>query len=94
MNGVRRTDSHQRRPSRPPRGPRGLRGPANSAPPRQRRAASGRHGQAEPPEVVWEICILDGQEGQRLARQQARVLWEVTEWLARNKSKRGPGHVG
>ncbi|WP_268239341.1 hypothetical protein [Longimycelium tulufanense] len=41
--------------------------------------------------MVWEIRILDGPDGERLAQQQARVLWEVTEWLARNRSERGLG---
>jgi hypothetical protein len=42
---------------------------------------------------VLEIRTLDGDEGERLARQQARVLWEVTEWLDRTKSERGPGQA-
>ena len=43
----------------------------------------------EPPEAVFEIQVADGAEGERLAHLQARVLWEVTAWLARNKSEHG-----
>ena len=42
------------------------------------------------PDVVFDVQIIDGPEGQRLAEQQTRVMREVIEWLARNKSK--PGH--
>ena len=41
-----------------------------------------------------EIRTVDGEEGERLAQQQARVLWEVTAWLARNKSERGQERSG
>lgn len=82
--------STRRAPNRPPRGPH-HRGPGNSAPSVKRRAA--RLAEDEPPELVVEICIVDGPEGERLAQQQARVLWEVTEWLARNNSEHGPGHI-
>lgn len=94
MNRSRRTDPRNHMPSRPPRGPDGHRGPASSAPPPQRRSASGRHLDAEPPEVLLEIRTVDGAEGQRLAQQQTRVLWEVTAWLARNKSERGQELAG
>ena len=43
----------------------------------------------EPPELVVEIRTVEGIEGQRLAAEQARVLWEVTQWQARNRSVRG-----
>jgi hypothetical protein len=45
--------------------------------------------EADPPEMVCEIHIVDGPDGERLARQQAEALWEVTQWLAQNKSRRG-----
>lgn len=93
MTGAQPSDSDQRAPRRPPRGPR-ARPALPSAPPRQRRAASGRHAEAEAPEVVGEIRILDGAQGERLALQQARVLWEVSQWWVQNNSKPGPGHVG
>jgi hypothetical protein len=44
--------------------------------------------------VVGEIRILDGADGERLALQQARVLWEVSQWWVQNNSKPGPGHAG
>lgn len=36
-----------------------------------------------------EIRTVEGIEGDRLAKQQARVLWEVMQWLAQNRSERG-----
>jgi hypothetical protein len=43
----------------------------------------------ELPDLVADIRVVDGVEGQQLATQQARVLWEVTQWQVRNKSERG-----
>lgn len=94
MNRIRHGDPRTHPPSRPLRGLGRHRGSVNLAPLRQRRSVSGRYLDAEPTEVVLEIRTLDGEEGERLARQQARVLWEVTEWLARNKSERGQGQAG
>lgn len=65
-----------------------------SAPRRQRRAASGRHADAELPALVGEIRILDGADGERLTLPQARVLWEVSQWWVQNNSKPGPEHAG
>ncbi|HEX7658728.1 MAG TPA: hypothetical protein VF444_04545 [Pseudonocardiaceae bacterium] len=82
---------HDERSSpRPPRGPAAGRGePADTAPPRVGRTTSGWRVEDEPPEAVFEIQVADGAEGERLAHLQARVLWEVTAWLARNKSEHG-----
>jgi hypothetical protein len=44
--------------------------------------------------VVGEIRILDGADGERFALQQARVLWEVSQWWVQNNSKPGSGHAG
>ena len=93
VSGAQPSDSGQRAPRRPPRGPRARPG-LPWAPRRFRRGASGRHAEAEVPEVVGEIRILDGAEGNRLALQQARVLWEVSHWWVRNNSKPGPGEAG
>lgn len=93
MTGAQPSDSPQRAPRRPPRGPRTRRG-LPWAPRRQRHAASGRHADAEVPELVGEIRILDGADGERLALQQARVLWEVSQWWVQNNSKPGPEHAG
>jgi hypothetical protein len=93
VSGAQPSDSPQRAPRRPPRGPRAGRG-LPWAPRRQRRGASGRHADAEVTEVVGEIRILDGADGERLALQQARVLWEVSQWWVQNNSKPGPGHAG
>jgi hypothetical protein len=41
------------------------------------------------PDMVFEILIADGADGERLIKQQALILREVTEWLARNRSKPG-----
>lgn len=51
--------------------------------------ATGRLVPDEPPELVVDIRTVEGTEAQRLAAEQARVLWEVTEWQARNRSVRG-----
>ncbi|WP_040925793.1 hypothetical protein [Saccharomonospora marina] len=51
--------------------------------------ATGRLAPDEPPELVAEIRTVEGIEAQRLAAEQARVLWEVTQWQARNKSAHG-----
>ncbi|TDV41312.1 hypothetical protein CLV71_1202 [Actinophytocola oryzae] len=39
--------------------------------------------------MVFDVQLLDGPEGEALAQQQARVLREVTEWLAQNSSASG-----
>lgn len=51
--------------------------------------ASGRLAAYEAPELVVEIRTLGGIAGQQLAAEQARVLWEVTEWQARSRSVPG-----
>jgi hypothetical protein len=61
---------------------------ATALPPRER-AASGRLGDADPPQWVGDIVELDGPQGEQLARRQAAVLWEVTRWVAQNRSKPG-----
>jgi hypothetical protein len=53
---------------------------------RKLRVVPDHRGPAQQPTAAWEIRTVDGVEGERLAAQQARVLWEVTEWLAQNKS--------
>jgi hypothetical protein len=73
---------------RPPRG-NGGKSPDTSRRARPRHTASGRNADAEPPEMVISIHTVDGLEGERLARQQAEALWEVTQWLAQNKSGHG-----
>jgi hypothetical protein len=55
--------------------------------------STGRLTPDEPPELVVEIRTLEGIEAQRLAAEQARVLWEVTQWQARNRSARGLGNA-
>lgn len=89
----RRLDPRDHPSRRPPRGPDGHRRPANSAPPNRRRVPNRDVG-SEPPDVVVEVRTVDGEEGERLARQQARVFWEVTEWLVRNKSEHGREQAG
>ncbi|WP_227999122.1 hypothetical protein [Nocardia australiensis] len=42
------------------------------------------------PEAAIEIRIAEGADGERLADQQARILWEVTKWqLGQNNSDNG-----
>lgn len=55
--------------------------------------ATGRLALDEPPELVVEVRTVEGMEAQRLAAEQARVLWEVTQWQARNRSVRGLGNA-
>lgn len=43
----------------------------------------------EPPEMVFEVQIAEGAEAERLRLEQARVLWEVTEWVAQRRSAHG-----
>lgn len=79
-------DDNERR--HPPRR-RDRRGPGKTAPSARRSTRTGQHLDAEPPEVVFDVRLLDGPDGEALAHQQARVLREVTEWLARNSSGNG-----
>jgi hypothetical protein len=44
---------------------------------------------ADPPEVHFEVRLAAGADGRRLAREQARVIKEVVEWLARRRSEHG-----
>lgn len=64
-------------------------GPRHPAPTRRRSTKTGQQFDADAPEVVFDVQLLDGPEGEALAHQQARVLREVTEWLARNSSGNG-----
>jgi hypothetical protein len=48
-----------------------------------------RFAPPDPPDLVAEIRVVDGPDGELVARQQARVLWEITEWLAQNRSEPG-----
>jgi hypothetical protein len=48
-----------------------------------------RFTQAEPPGLVFEVLIVGGAEGRRLAAEQARAIREVIEWLARRQSSNG-----
>lgn len=50
---------------------------------------TGRLAPDEPPELVVELKTVEGNAAQRLAAEQVRVLWEVTQWQAQNKSVRG-----
>ncbi|WP_280391394.1 hypothetical protein [Nocardia wallacei] len=66
------------------RGGRASRGAARRSQARLRAVPDPRE-QAEPI-AQFDIRTLDGAEGKRLSAQQAQVLWEVTAWLAQNKS--------
>lgn len=46
-------------------------------------------GTNPPPELVEELRIADGAEARRLADEQARVFWEVTEWQLQKSSNPG-----
>lgn len=83
MNGA---QPERRRPERPARSePHAHRAEVIALPTRGRRAAgTGRHTGDDPPELVADIHTLDGPDADRLALQQARVIREVTAWLAHN----------
>jgi hypothetical protein len=63
--------------------------PSSAAGRRRRATSAQKKFEAEAPEVVFDIQFLDGPDGEALAHQQARVLREVTEWLAQNSSASG-----
>lgn len=54
---------------------------------------SRRLGLDDAPEMVFEIGVADGAEAERLRLEQARVLWEVTEWVAQRRSASGQDHA-
>lgn len=56
---------------------------------RRRRTTTAQQFEPEAPEVVFDIQLLGGPDGEALAHQQARVLREVIEWLAQNSSASG-----
>jgi hypothetical protein len=45
-------------------------------------------------DAVFEVRIADGVDGQRLAAQQARVIYEVMTWWARNRPSPGNSQTG
>lgn len=51
--------------------------------------ATGQLAPQEPPELLVEIRTVHGADAERLAAEQARVLWEVIEWQARTRFERG-----
>jgi hypothetical protein len=57
---------------------------------RDREPDTGRRTPADDPDVVVEIHLADGVDGQRLRAQQARALRRVSAWLAQNSSSDGP----
>lgn len=61
----------------------------SSAVGRGHRTTTAQQFDSGTPEVVFDIQLLDGPDGEALAHQQARVLREVTEWLAQNSSASG-----
>lgn len=75
-------DGHRRPPSR-----NDSTRPSSAA--GRRRTRTAQQFEPEAPEVVFDIQLLDGPDGEALAHQQARVLREVIEWLAQNSSASG-----
>jgi hypothetical protein len=53
----------------------------NDVPQDPSRHARGSRRQ-KPPEAEFEIVIAEGANGETLARRQAEVLWEITQWWA------------
>lgn len=75
-------DGHRRPPGRND-------APRPSSTAGRRRTTTAPQFEHEAPNVVFDIQLLDGPDGEALAHKQARVLKEVTEWLAQNSSASG-----
>lgn len=55
----------------------------------ERDQTSGRFSSDEAPEMFFEIRLAHGAEAEQLRLEQARVLREVTEWVAQKRSENG-----
>lgn len=55
----------------------------------RRNERSGHLVPDDPPETVFELRVAEGAEAELLKLEQARVLWEVTEWVAQRRSGLG-----
>ncbi len=44
------------------------------------------HGSAREPTADLQVHVVDGQEGEQLLHQQAKVFTEILEWQARQQS--------
>ena len=60
---------------------------------RDRDESCGRLRADDAPEMVFEIRVADAAEAERLRLEQARVLWEVTQWVAQRHSETGQGRA-
>ena len=54
-----------------------------------RRQSSGRLRPDAEPVMVFEIRIAEAAVAEGLRLEQAKVLWEVTEWVAQKRSEHG-----
>jgi hypothetical protein len=43
--------------------------------------------------MVFEIRVAQGADVERLGLEQARVMWEVTQWVAQRHSESGQDHA-
>ena len=59
----------------------------------ERDQKSGRFSSDEAAEMYFEIRLADGAEAEQLQLEQARVLREVTEWVAQKRSENGQDHA-
>jgi hypothetical protein len=82
------TEAHHTGRRRPP-GRADTRRPPSSSGSRRRDTKTAQQTETDAPEVVFDVTLLDGPDGEALAHQQARVLREVTAWLAQNPSASG-----
>lgn len=57
----------------------------------QRRAPADWPGATESgiEDITFDVQVADGATARELRIQQARVLWEVTQWVAQHRSRRG-----
>jgi hypothetical protein len=51
--------------------------------------SSGRLSPDGAPVMVFEVRASEGVDAERLKLEQARVLWEVTQWVLQRHSKPG-----
>lgn len=60
---------------------------------RNRGQSSGWQNSDDAPEMVFEIRVAQGADVERLGLEQARVMWEVTQWVAQRHSESGQDHA-
>ena len=60
----------------------------------RRDSGAARHDPTDGLDAVFDVRIAEGVEARRLAVQQARVIYEVIAWWARNRPSPGTREGG